>query len=42
MEIILGIPDVIAQWLAADGGDVSRRVLEVLALEAYREQALTL
>jgi predicted HTH domain antitoxin len=42
MEVTLRIPDDVAQRLAADGGDVSRRVLEALALEGYREQALTL
>ncbi|MGA7917663.1 MAG: UPF0175 family protein [Candidatus Acidiferrales bacterium] len=42
MEVILRIPDEVAKRLAADGGDVSRRALEALALEGYREQALTL
>ena len=42
MEVTLRIPDDIAQRLSAGGGDVSRRVLEALALEGYREQALTL
>ncbi len=42
MEVTLRIPDDVAQRLAADGGDVTRRVLEALALEGYREQALTL
>lgn len=42
MEVILRIPDDVAKRLSADGGDVSRRVLEALALEGYREQALTL
>jgi predicted HTH domain antitoxin len=41
MEVTLRIPDEVARRLSA-GGDVSRRALEVLALEGYREQALTL
>jgi len=42
MEVTLHIPDDVAQRLAASGGDVSRRALEALALEGYREQTLTL
>ena len=34
--------DDIAKRLSALGGDVSRRALEALALEGYREQVLTL
>jgi len=41
MEVTLHIPDDVAQRLAA-GGDVSRRALEALALQGYRDQALTL
>jgi predicted HTH domain antitoxin len=41
MEVTLRIPDDIAKRLAA-GGDVSRRALEALALEGYRDQTLTL
>ena len=41
MEVTLRIPDEIARRLAA-GGDVSRRALEALALEGFREQNLTL
>jgi hypothetical protein len=41
MEVIFRIPDYVAQRLAADG-DVSRRALEALALQGYRNQALTL
>ena len=41
MEVTLHIPDDIAKRLAA-GGDVSRRALEAVALEGYREQTLTL
>lgn len=42
MEVTLHIPDDVAKRLAAGGGDVSRRALEAIALEGYREQALTL
>jgi predicted HTH domain antitoxin len=42
MEVKLHIPDDVAQRLSADGGDVSRRALEALALEGYRDQTLTL
>jgi predicted HTH domain antitoxin len=42
MELTLRIPDEIAKRLAADGGDVTRRALEAIALEGYREQTLTL
>jgi len=42
MEVTLHIPDDVAKRLSASGGDVSRRALEALALEGYREQALTL
>jgi hypothetical protein len=41
MEVTLHIPDEIAKRLAATG-DVSRRALEAVALEGYREQSLTL
>jgi len=42
MEVTLRIPDEVAERLSAAGGDVSRRVLEAVALESYREQTLTL
>jgi hypothetical protein len=42
MEVILRIPDDVAERLAVAGGDVARLALEALALEGYREQALTL
>ena len=42
MEVILHNPDDIANRLSAASGDVSRRALEALALEGYREQTLTL
>jgi predicted HTH domain antitoxin len=42
MEVTLHIPDDIAKRLSAAGADVSRRALEAIALEGYREQTLTL
>jgi hypothetical protein len=42
MEFKLSIPDNVAERIAATGGDVSRRALEALALEGYRDQILTL
>lgn len=42
MEVTLRIPDDVAKRLSASGEDVSRRALEALALEGYREQSLTL
>jgi len=42
MEVTLHIPDDIAKRLSAGGGDVSRRALEAIALEGYRDQTLTL
>jgi hypothetical protein len=42
IEVTLRIPYEIAQRLCAAGADVSRRALEALALEGYRDQSLTL
>ena len=42
MEVTLHIPDDVAKRLSAGGGDVSRRALEAVALEGYRDQTLTL
>ncbi len=42
MEVILSTPDHIAKQLCDAGGDISRRALEAIALEGYREQTLTL
>jgi len=42
MEVKVQIPDEVAKHLSANGGDVSRRALEAVALEAYRERILTL
>jgi predicted HTH domain antitoxin len=42
VEVTLHIPDDIAKRLSAAGGDISRRALESIALEGYRDQTLTL
>jgi hypothetical protein len=42
VEVTLHIPDDVARRLSAAGGDVSRRALEALALEGYRDKTLTL
>jgi Uncharacterised protein family (UPF0175) len=41
MNLIVQIPDDVAQRLSAAGGDLSRRPLEALALEEYRLGHLT-
>ncbi len=38
----LNIPDEVARQLAAEGGDLSRRALEALAIDGYRKQTLSL
>lgn len=42
MEVTIHIPDDVGRRLSAAGGDLSRRALEALALEGYRDQTLTL
>jgi predicted HTH domain antitoxin len=42
MEVTIRIPDEVARRLSAAGEDVSRRALEALALEGYRDETLTL
>jgi predicted HTH domain antitoxin len=42
VDIKLQIPDEIAQRLSSSGVDVSRRAIEALALEGYRDRSLTL
>lgn len=42
MEVTLNIPDDLAQQLASGGRDLTRKALEALALEGYRERKLTL
>jgi hypothetical protein len=41
MNVIVHIPDDLAQRLTAAGGDLSRRALEALAVEEYRHDRLT-
>ena len=41
MTVTFEVPDDIAQELAARGGNLSRRALEGLAVEAYRARALS-
>ena len=40
MTVTLELPDDIAQVFASQG-DISRRALEALAIEGYRQEALT-
>ena len=42
MEITLHIPDDVAERLSATGEDLSRRAIEAIALEGYRDHTLTL
>lgn len=41
MEVAISLPDTIAQQLQAKCPDMSRYVLESLALEGYRSRTLT-
>ena len=41
MQFTVQIPDDLAQRLSAAGGDLSRRALEALALEEYKNGHLT-
>ena len=41
MNVIVQIPDDLAQRLTAAGGDLSRRALEALAVEEYKHDRLT-
>ncbi|MFN0165230.1 MAG: UPF0175 family protein [Bryobacteraceae bacterium] len=41
MTIAIDIPDEIGQVLAAQAGDLSRTVLEAVAVESYRSGAIT-
>jgi hypothetical protein len=40
MTITVDIPDTLAEALARQGGDLSRTVLEAMALEGYRRKLL--
>jgi predicted HTH domain antitoxin len=42
MEVTLHIPDEVAKQLAPEGADLSRKVLEALAIDGYRKQTLSL
>jgi predicted HTH domain antitoxin len=42
MEVILQIPDEVAKQLVPEGGDLSRRALEALAIDGYRKETLGL
>jgi len=41
MTVTVHIPDDLADRLRAQGGDLSRRILEMLALEEYKSGRLT-
>jgi predicted HTH domain antitoxin len=41
MHVAIDIPDEVGRALAAHGADVSRAVLEAVAIEAYRSGAIT-
>ena len=41
MEITIQIPEDLARSLRHEGGDLSRRTLEALAIDGYRSGALT-
>ncbi|NER37421.1 MAG: UPF0175 family protein [Oscillatoria sp. SIO1A7] len=41
MEITISLPDTIARCLEAKWGDLERRSLEALVLEAYREGSIS-
>jgi len=41
VEIIIHIPDDLARSLGQEGGDLSRRTLEALAIDGYRSGRLT-
>jgi len=40
--VILNIPDEVAKQLVPEGGDLSRRALEALAIEGFRKQIIGL
>jgi len=41
MNVTVRIPDELAEWLAAEGGDLERRALEAFALAEYQAGRLT-
>ena len=42
MSVTIDLPEEIAQQLQAQWGDLSRRILEALAIEGYRSAVLSL
>jgi predicted HTH domain antitoxin len=42
MEVTLHIPDEVARQLVPEGGDLSRKALEALAIDGYRKETLSL
>ena len=41
VEIVVKLPDDVAEKLQINGGDISRQILESIALEGYRSERLT-
>lgn len=41
MEVTMNIPDDIAEQLEPEGGDVSRRLLELASIRAYEAEEIT-
>jgi len=41
MEVRINIPDEIAAQLQPNGGDISRKLLEMAALEGYKSEELS-
>lgn len=41
MNVAIEIPDEVARQLAARSGELSRAVLEAVAIEAYRSETIT-
>ena len=41
MEVLLQVPDDLVERLQAHSGDLSRRALESLAADSYRDEILT-
>ncbi len=42
MQVLLTIPDDVAAELESEGSNLGRRALEALAIEGYRDEALSL
>ncbi len=41
MQVIIDLPEDIAQMLQSDGQDIERSTLEAIAIEGYRSRRLT-